>query len=412
MKWWPFGRKATAMDSGDLAKLLGSVFGGGATKSGASVNVMTSLEVTAVLACVRVIANGVAQVPLKLMRESADGRTRLPAKDHPLYPLLHRRPNDWMTSFQLRQTIMLHVLLCGDAFVFINRAGRDRNIVELIPFAPGDVTIKRADDMTLSYVVKAPNGSQQEFPAEAIWHLRGPSWNGYSGLPVVKIAREAIGLSMATEEAHARLHQNGARVSGLYSVEGTIGEDQYKKLKAWIEKEHMGSANTGRIMIMDRSAKFSPTAMNGVDAQHLETRAYQITEVCRAFGVMPIMVGYSDKAATYASAEQMFLAHVVHCLSPWYVCIEQSIDTQLLSDGDRDAGLYAKLIDQGLLRGALKDTSDYLTRLVTNGVMTRNEARDKLDLNPLDGLDEPLTPANMTVGAQPDPIEEPATVGA
>jgi HK97 family phage portal protein len=154
-------------------------------------------------------------------------------------------------------------------------------------------------------------------------------------------------------------------------------------------------------VILDRNAKFLPTSLSGVDAQHLETRKYQIEEVCRAYRVMPIMVGYSDKASTYASAEQMFLAHVVHTLSPWYERIEQSANAKLLSPQERTSGLYTKFVAAGLLRGALKDTAEYLHKLVLDGIMTRNEARDKLDLNPLDGLNEPLTPANMNVGTEP-----------
>ncbi len=115
---------------------------------------------------------------------------------------------------------------------------------------------------------------------------------------------------------------------------------------------------------------------------------------------MPIMVCSSDKATTYASAEQMFLAHVVHTLAPWYERIEQAIDCQLLTDEERAQGYYVKHVTQGLLRGALKDTAEYLYRLVNIGIMSRNEARNLLEMNPLDGLDEPLTPANMGIGEQ------------
>jgi len=123
------------------------------------------------------------------------------------------------------------------------------------------------------------------------------------------------------------------------------------------------------------------------------------------------MAGYSDKAATYASAEQMFISHVVHTLSPWYSRVEQSIDCQLLSEKDAEQGFYAKFVAEGMMRGAFKDTSESLSALTLNGILTRNEAREKLEQNPIDGLDEPLTPANMMVGATPDP-EGPADVPA
>lgn len=406
--WLPWRKKDVSYSDDSLPEVLKSVFGGGAiSKSGASVNWTSALQVSTVLACARVIAEGLAQVPLKIFREQ--GRERLPAKDHSLYTVLHRKPNPWMTSFELRETMGLHAVLTGNAFAFISRVGREGRVAELIPLEPGNVTVVRAADFSVSYHVRGKDGERREFPAEAIWHWKGPSWSGATGLDAVKLAREAIGLALSTEEHHARLHANGARSSGVLAVEGTLSEAQYKQLKDFIEKNHQGATNAWRTMILDRNAKWLPTAVTGVDSQHLETRRFQIEEICRAFRVMPIMVGYSDKASTYASAEQMFLAHVVHTLSPWYERIEQSIDCRLLSDADLDGGYYAKFVVAGLLRGALKDTAEYLSKLTTNGILTRNEAREKLEYNPLDGLDEPLTPSNMNIGGAPAE-EEPAGV--
>lgn len=384
-----------------VADLPAEILTLGASKSGQSVSVSTALKVATVFACVRVIAEGVAQVPLKLFREEGD--SRVPAKDHPLYDKLHRKPNDLTTSFGWRETLVMHAALTGKGFSFINR-GDGGKILEMINIEPGAVTINYSDTMgePPTFTVRGKNGTSQIFPAESIFMLSGPSWDGVAGMDVLKFAREAIGLSMATEESHARMHSNGVRPGGLLSVEGTLNEGQYKALRKWIEDNYEGGANAWRTMILDRSAKFLPMAMNGVDAQHLETRRHQIEEVCRYFRMMPIMIGYSDKAATYASSEQMFLAHVVHCLSPWYERFEQAADCQLLTDAERRAeGLYIKFVTAGLLRGALKDTSEYLYRLVSIGVMTRNEAREKLELNPRADLGVPLTPINLAGGADP-----------
>lgn len=395
--WLPFGRKS-APELLRLEDIAEAITIGGPTASGMSVTWERALRIAAVFACLRVIAEGVAQVPLKLYREA--GRSREPARAHPLYRLLHRRPNSFMTSFELRELMVFHAGLTGNAFCFINRVGQgaQRRVVELIPLLPGTVTVHRNADWTLSYEVRGREGLVQPFDREAIWHVRGPSWDGIVGLDAVKQAREAIGLAMATEKSHAGLHKNGARTGGLLSVEGNLEKEQYAKLRQWLADHYEGAENVGRTMILDRGATFTQTVMTGVDAQHLETRKHQIEEICRFFRVMPIMVGLSDKAATYASAEQMFLAHVVHTLSPWYERFEQSIDTQLLTEADYTQGHYAKFVEEGLLRGALKDTADYLTKLTDRGILTRNEARAKLDFNPLDGLDEPLTPLNMIPG--------------
>lgn len=374
------------------------IYGGRTSKAGKTVTVQTALDVATVMACARVIADGIAQVPLKLFQVSADGKQRTVARDHRSYGTLATMPNEWQTSYRYRETMGLHLVLCGNHFAYKNVVRGA--VVELLPFEPGQVTVKR-DNRVLTYEVRAESGAVQVFPASAIFHVRGPSWNSWMGLEAVHLARDAIGLSMAIDEQQAGFYARGAQVQGVLSVDGKLTDDQYKKLRGWIDKEHASSENSFRPMILDNAAKWLQTTMNASDAQTLEQRKYQVEEMCRAFRVMPIMVGHSDKAATYASAEQMFLAHVVHTLSPWYTRIEQEIDCYILTDADRKAGIYSKFVEEGLLRGAMKDTADYLQRMTAGGIMTRNEARAKLDMNPLNGLDEPLTPVNMVAGEPP-----------
>lgn len=381
--------------------ILRELLGRRTSSTGKVVSVKTAVEVATVFACLRVIGEGIAQVPLKLLQESADGKTRVPAKDHPLYELLECRPNEWQTSFEYREMLSMHAVLCGNAFSFINRSNR-AGIMELIPFEPGNVTVKRADDWTLSYDVRGQDGQVKTFPAKAIWHVKGPSWSSWMGLEAVQIAREAIGLTMAVEESQARMHKNGVRVSGTYSVEGTLKDDQYKVLKKWVDDNHAGPEKVGSAMVMDRGAKWLPMTMTGLDAQTIETRRYQVEEICRFFRVNPIMVGAESKNTTYASAEQMFLAHVVHCLAPWYMRLEQSIDANLLTEKDRADGIYSCFIDEGLLRGSMTNKKDVILGYVNGGLMTANEGRAKLDMNPDPdpASDKLRIPANI-VGAVP-----------
>lgn len=384
----------------DLFRLL---HGGKTTSTGKAINVGNAIEVATVFACCRVIGEGIAQVPLKIMRESADGKTRQPAKEHRLYNLLGFKPNRWMTSFEYRELIAWHVVLTGNHFSYINRVGGQ--IIELYPFEPGRVRVT-FETGTLTYEVTADDGTKRTFPAESIWHIRGPSWSGWYGLEAVKQAREAIGLAMATEEAAGSLHKNGVRPSGVYSFEGKLTDDQHESLSKWIDSHMAGSANAGRALILDREAKWLSTQMTGIDAQTLEMRRFQIEEICRFARVMPIMVGYSDKAATYASAEQMFLAHVVHTLAPWYQRLEQSIDSNLLTDKDRKAGVYSCFVEEGLLRGSLRDTKDTILGYVNGGILTPNEGRAKLDLNP-DGdpeSDKLRIPSNVSGDPPPAPV--------
>jgi HK97 family phage portal protein len=399
---WPWRRKS---DDG-LLELFRDIFGSQLAKAGVTVTWDTALKVATVLACVRVIANGVAQVPLKLFQESPDGKVKLPARDHPLYYLLHSRPNPWQTSFEYRETLVYHLAMTGRHYSFINRL-RGR-IVELIPFEPGQVEAKRIDGGDIVYKVTLANGSTQTFPAESIWHIRGPSWNGWQGMDAMRLAREAIGLSMAAEDQHAHLFANGVSPSGVYSVEGTLNVDQYKALRNFIKENYTG-ANSGLPMLMDRSAKWMSTAMTGVDAEHLAVRRFQVEEVCRAIGVMPIMVGHTDKTATYASSEQMFLAHVVHTLTPWYARLEQSMGAHLLTEADVRAGIYAMFVAAGLMRGSMKDRADYLAKALGAGGspawMTQDEVRGLEELNPMGGTAAVL-PIATNVGAKPKPNDD------
>lgn len=408
MKIWPFSRKSgTPYSAANLSALMAAAFGGGgSTKSGATVTAKNSLEVTVVLACVRVIAEGVAQVPFRVMQESPDGKIRLPAKKHPLYRVLNKKPNKWQTSFGLRESMIIHAALSGNGYSYISRVGSDRRIAELI-FIPSDrCKPEFSDNGTAVYVVTGKDGSRRVVSSDDMWHLRGPSWDGLVGMSIINLAREAIGLAMSSEETQSKLHANGVKSSGTYSVDAVLNPEQYEKLNTWIKAQFSG-ANAGNAMVLDRGAKWFPNSMSGIDAQHLETRINQCIEICRAFRVMPIMVGQSDKAATYASAEQMFIAHLVHTLTPWYERFEQSADCQLLTDRELDQGYYTFLDPTGMLRGALKDTAEYLYKLISIGTMTRNEGREKLDLNSIEGLDEPLTPMNMITSATNDQ-QEPA----
>lgn len=406
MKLWPFSRKSnedgSVRHSLDLFRLLAGWMG---TKSGASVSHKSALEVPAVLSCVRVISEGVAQVPFKVYRQVGD--KIMPAADHPLYRVLHRKPNGWMTSFELRETMTIHCVMTGDAYAFINRVRGE--VRELIPFPPGAVGCKQKDDYSLEYQITAPSGKTMTVPQEAVWHWRGPSWDAVSGLDVVKMAREAIGLAMSAEESQARMQKNGAAISGTYSVEGTLNAEQYKAMRAWLEKEFDGAANMGKTKLLDRNAKFHPQSMTGIDAQLLETRKHQIEEVCRAFRVMPIMAGYSDKAATYASAEQMFLAHVVHTLSPWYERIEQSAECHLLTDKEVAEGYFVKFNAAGLMRGSHKDRSEYFAKALGAGGspawMTQDEVRALEELNPMGG-DAAMLPKPTNVPGNAAPKEE------
>lgn len=366
------------------------------SRSGKTVTLASALEVTAVLGCTRVISEDVAQVPLKLFRKRKGGGSD-EERDHPLSDLLDVGPNDWQTGFDFVENLVIQAVLGGNFYSFKNKVRG--SIAELIPFPPGTVT-ERWDDLVPTYSCVTSSGAQRDFPAESIWHLRGPSVDTKTGMAAVRLAREAIGLAMATEEAHAQLHANGGQPGGMYSVEKTLDEAQYRALSKWIAAEISG-ANRYKPLVLDSGAKWTPFAMTGVDSQHLETRRHQIEEICRSLRVMPIMIGHADKAATYASAEQMFLAHVKYTLQPWFRRIEKSIDKHLLTKEDRKAGIYAKFLPNALMRGAARDRAEFYYKMWSMGTLNPNEIRAMEEQNPYEGGDTYRVQLNTTDASKP-----------
>lgn len=364
--------------------------------AGKHVSLETAIQVSTALACGRVIAEGIAMLPWKIMQRA--GREIQPASNFPLYGKLTRRPNALQSDFEFKEQAGLHLAFCGNAYVYAPTvSGR---VDELYLFEPGWVKTHYQWPNPPTYEVASPTGPLTLTNRE-VWHLRGPSFCTYVGLEFVHIARQALGLSSAIEEGQARIQSQGVRMPGYFSVEGNLSKEQHEKIAKWLRDSHEGSENAGRSLIMDRATKFVSTAMSNVEAQMIDMRKFQIEEVCRFMRVLPIMVGHADKTATYASAEQMFLAHATYTLGPWATRIESSINRWLLTDEDAAAGYYANIDEKALLRMTARDQAEVLARYSAAGIMVRNEARAKLDLNPIDGLDEPLTPVNTVAGDPP-----------
>jgi len=400
------------------------------SSSGVPITWTSALQVTAMFACARVVSEGLAQCRARLMRprKGADGADA--ATDHPLYRLLYLEPFPGQTAFEFWTSLIIHTMLVGNAYVFINRVGKGR-IKELILLQPNQVTVNRQNDLTLRYqVTESETGITRDLPASSIWHIRGPSWNGWMGMETIRLAREALGLSIALEESHARLHKDGLQQAGAYSVEGSLTPDQYNQLAAWLKRFSPGGDMAGRAMILDKGAKWLSQTVSSVDLQHLETRRLQVEEVCRAARVMPIMVGLSEKTATYASAEQMFLAHVMHTLAPWAGRLEQSAEVALLTDQEKDQGLELRFDLNQLQRGDFKGRQDGLAIMRDRGVINANTWLAMEGMNPRTdpGGKQYIVAANMAVqdgrpdltpikpGAAPanptaDPAANPVTEG-
>lgn len=381
------GMKAKELSYDQIADLLdgGSV----SHVAGLPVNSKTALQVSTVLACVKVIADGCATPDLHVYREDSAGR-RQKATSIPEYRLLARRPNEWQTSFEWRRQMTIHAALTGTG-LSIKVRDDDRRVRELIPVQPGQWSVTRTSRYELVYRCWDEFGLIGEFAPDDVFLLNGVQWDWVTTLDAVKLARSAIGLAMATELSQTAMHENGLRTSGAYSVEGSLNKEQHERLTQWL-RDKGGVRNTGVPLVLDRAAKWVSTAINGVDAQHVETRRLQIEEICRFYGVFPIMVGHSDKAATFASSEAFFSAHMKHTLAPWHEAWNQRLDETLL---DGNGSLFTEFDTRYLLAGSMADRSQWARTMAETGIYTRNEIRDEDGKDPLPGLDTPLTPMNM-----------------
>lgn len=379
--------------------------GGAKSKAGPSVNLQAAFRVSAALACMRAISQGCAQVPFKLIRdyEEAGLARKRAARDHALYDLVTAKPNSWQTAFEFRETQALHACM-GNSYAF---KGKYRGkLAELILLDPARVKPVQHADWSITYKVTGSDGVTEELAQDLIWHVRGPSWDGFMGLDTLAMAREAMGLSIALEQSQANLHANGVRPTGVYSVDGSLDERQYDKLNAWIKKE--AAAGGGGTLILDRGAKWLSQTMTGVDAQHKEIRDQQVEEVCRFFGILPTVIGFTgDKANTYASAEAMFAAHRVQTLAPWWTRIQESADINLLSDDERKQGYYFKHIASGLLLATAKDQGEVFAKALGSGGspawMTQDEVRELLELDPFGGEAAKLPPRVAAPARAPAP---------
>jgi HK97 family phage portal protein len=397
MAFFNFWKKKSAIT--DYSELWRELLGQASSKSGIAINSRTILQLTTAQSCARVIAEDLAQLPFKLFKDRADGGSD-PATEHAVYRLIKTKPNDWQTAFELREQIGLHLVLTNDAYIWLNRARGQ--IIELLPLEPHQVKVTRKG-WESQYEITLDADNKINVPKDDIWHIRGPSWNGWQGLDGVRLMREAVGLALALEEHGSRMFSNGATVGGVLSTDQSLSGDQVKALRESWETRQSGTANAYKTAVMWGGMKWSPMASSNDQAQFLETRRFQVEEVCRAFKVMPIMVGHSDKTTTYASAEQMFLAHLRNTMGPWLTRIEQSADCNLLTDQEVSQGYHTKFGRNAYLASVAKDRSEFYAKMYGIGALNPNEIRALEDLNPYEGGDTYRVPLNMEDPNNPEP---------
>ena len=356
-------------------------FLGGST-SGKTVTERSAMQMTAVYSCVRILAEAIAGLPLHLYTYKEDGGKEK-AIGHPLYLLLHDEPNPEMSSFVFRETLMTHLLLWGNAYAQIIRNGKGE-VVALYPLMPNRMTVDRDSSGQLFYSYQMNNSDAPTMKAGTVilkpsdvLHIPGLGFDGLVGYSPIAMAKNAIGLAIATEEYGAKFFANGATPGGLLEYPGTV-KDPDRVRESW-NKGFSGSQNAGKVAILEEGMKYTPISIAPEQAQFLETRKFQINEIARIFRVPPHMVGDLEKSS-FSNIEQQSLEFVKYTLDPWVVRWEQSLSRALFTPEEKKKYFF-KFNVEGLLRGDYQSRMNGYATARQNGWMSANDIRELENLD-------------------------------
>lgn len=369
----------------DKAADAGYSFLFGRTTSGKPVNERTAMQTTAVYACVRILAEAVASLPLHVYEYQDDGGKKL-VHDHPLYYLLHDEPNPEMTSFVFRETLMSHLLIWGNAYAQIIRDGAGR-VLGLYPLLPDKMDVQRDDKGNIYYVYSRNSDENPMFKeygniklkAEDVLHIPGLGFDGLIGYSPIAMAKNAVGMTLACEKYGASFFANGANPGGVLEHPGVL-KDPSKVRESW-NSVYRGVSNAHKIAVLEEGMKYQQIGIPPEEAQFLETRKFQINEIARLYRIPPHMVGDLDKSS-FSNIEQQSLEFVKYTLDPWVIRWEQSLQRSLLLPGEKGK-YFIKLNVDGLLRGDYQSRMNGYAVGRQNGWFSANDIREMENMNPI-----------------------------
>jgi HK97 family phage portal protein len=369
------------------------------SSSGQNVNAQTAMRASSVLACIRILVEDIAALPLVLKRTTPTGP--VDATEHPLFDKLKTVPNAFQTSVELREHMMLDTLLFGRFANWVQRDGSGM-VTAISPLM--------ADALT--WVGPLPNGDiawqystpylTRRFTQSDLWRGSMLSRTTFEGQSLILLAREAIGLAMAAEEQGARLFSNGIQSDLVLEYAETLDDPSRQTLKKALNDAYSGSQNAFRALVLDNGLTAKRIGLTAVESQFLEARNYQLADIARIFRIPSVMLGIvGDKANTYASTEQFFLSYEKHCIRPWCNRIEQTISRDLILPGEK--GLFAKHDLTDLLRADMKTRFEAYGLGINAGWVKLNEPRQWEGLQTDSRLDIFLRNLNTTEVGKPNP---------
>lgn len=365
------------------------------TAAGVRITPQTSMTVAAVFACVRIIAETVGSVPCITYRRLDRGKDR--AKDHDLYRLLRQQPNEQQTALEFFEMLTGHAALRG--WSYAEKVFKGQRLEQLIPLHPDHMRCQLMENGRMHYLYRSPaTGIEYRYLPEEIFHFRGFSLDPNRPMSVLEAASSAIGTARAADDYAARFFANDASPRGVLTHPEHFADkerrDQFRK--QW--QAAQSGANRHKTAILEDGMKYEQLGLSNADSQLIESRRYQIADIARFFRVPLVLLGETEKSTSWGSGiEQFMLAFVTHTMRPWFVRWEQRLQADLFSE-DKPTGddeYFAEFLIDALMRGDMKARYEAYSKAINDGWMVRNEARDRENLNPLEGLDEPLQPMNM-----------------
>lgn len=392
---WRHGAKGFTPRDGSIW----AAYYGATNWAGKSVTAGSALRLSTVWACVRLLAETIATLPIGFFERNADG-TRKPANDHALYRLLHSQPNAEMTAVQFWEVVVASMLLWGNAYVEKIMSGR--RIVSLDFLLPDRISIRRLDNGEREYRYRDIDGTIRVIAEAQMMHIPAFSLDGINGLSPVQFGSNVMGAAMATDETSAGMFKNAMKSPGLVTMDAVMKPDQREDIRKHVKSV----SDSGGYMVLEKGASFQQLSMNPEDAELLASRGFNVEELCRWFRVPPFMVGHSEKSTSWGTGiEQQMIGFLTFSLRPWLTRIEQSVKKNLLTPAEQTK-YFAEFALEGLLRADSAARAAFYSSAGQNGWMTRNEMRRRENLPPMDGGDVLTVQSNLVpiemLGQTPD----------
>lgn len=346
----------------------------------------SSLALSSVWACANLISGTISSLPFQVYRRRSDGHREVFA-GHPLYRVLHESPNYDQTAVDFWDYTSLSVDLFGNAYADIIR-NRGGDVIALRPVKPDTVSVTRTESGPLRYRW-SKDGRYYDKIDRDVLHIRGPGGDPLGGMSVLTFGRQSFSSAIAADRAAAGMFRNGMRPSGIVRFAEWLSPENRKIAHEALSKEYQGAINAGRPFIAEGGMDFSSISITPEDAQMLETRGFSVEEICRFFGVPPVMIGHTSKTTSWPTGvEQQVLMFQKFTLRRRLKRIEQAVSMQLLSAEDRAKGVTVEFNLEGLLRGDSAARATFYQTMTQIGGMTINEVRRLENLPPVAGGDE------------------------